>query len=201
MKRLIDILMSLVCLILLLPVLICIYIIIRISDGSPVIFRQERPGYKAYPFTLYKFRTMTNDVGDSGILNSDEARLTRVGRVLRKTSLDEAPQLINVIKGEMSLVGPRPLLMEYIPLYNNRQSRRHDVKPGITGWAQVNGRNTISWEDKFDLDVWYVDNQSFFLDMKIMWLTLLRIIRKNDISYIGHATMPKFTGSKDANNE
>lgn len=201
MKRLIDIFISLVCLILLLPVVICIYIIIRISDGSPVIFRQERPGYKAHPFTLYKFRTMTNDAGECSILNSDAARLTRVGRILRKTSLDEVPQLINVIKGEMSLVGPRPLLMEYIPLYNDRQSRRHDVKPGITGWAQVNGRNAISWEGKFDLDVWYVDNQSFFLDIKIMWLTLLRIICKDDISYNGHATMPRFTGSKDANNE
>ena len=200
MKRLIDILISLVCLVLLLPVLIGIYILIRISDGSPVLFCQERPGYKARPFKLYKFRTMTNDVGEDDVLKSDEVRLTKVGRVLRKTSLDELPQLFNVIKGEMSLVGPRPLLMEYIPLYSDRQSMRHNVKSGITGWAQVNGRNAISWEDKFDLDVWYVDNQSFYLDIKIMLLTLLRVLRKDDISYAGHVTMPKFTGSKGSDN-
>lgn len=201
MKRLFDILIASICLVLLLPVLICIYIIIRIFDGSPVIFRQERPGYKARPFTLYKFRTMTNEVDEDGVLKQDEVRLTNLGGLLRKSSFDEVPQLFNVIVGNMSLIGPRPLLMEYIPLYSDRQSKRHDVKPGITGWAQVNGRNAISWEEKFELDVWYVDNQSFLLDMKIMWLTFLRIIRKDNISYDGHVTMPKFTGSKDTENE
>lgn len=148
------------------------------------------------PFFMYKFRTMTNERDAGGKLLPDEKRLTRLGRFLRSTSLDELPELINVLKGEMSLVGPRPLLMEYLPLYSKEQFRRHDVKPGITGWAQVNGRNAISWEDKFKFDVWYVDNQTFWLDIKILWMTFIKVLKRDGISQDGQATMEKFTGKR-----
>ena len=165
--------------------------------GSPVFFRQIRPGYKGEPFLLYKFRTM-NDAKDSqGNALADELRLTRVGKWIRKYSLDEFPQLINVLKGELSFVGPRPLLMEYLPRYTAEQARRHDVKPGITGWAQVNGRNALTWEEKFALDVWYVDNFSFWLDMKILWITFLKVLKAEGISQEGSATMPEFKGTHE----
>jgi undecaprenyl phosphate N,N'-diacetylbacillosamine 1-phosphate transferase len=164
--------------------------------GSPILFRQKRPGKDEKIFGIYKFRTMTNDTDENGNLLPDEQRLVGIGKFIRSTSLDELPQLFNVLRGEMSFVGPRPLLIEYLDLYNDKQKRRHDVKPGITGWAQVNGRNAISWEQKFDYDVWYVDNQSFWLDMKILWMTFLKVIRRSDISSNTSATMEKFTGSK-----
>jgi len=163
--------------------------------GLPVFFRQQRPGFNARPFILYKLRTMNNSLYLYGEQLPDAERLTKVGSIIRKLSLDELPQLFNVIKGDMSLVGPRPLLMEYLPLYNEEQKRRHDVKPGITGWAQVNGRNAISWEEKFNLDVWYVDNISFMLDMKILFLTVLKVFRREGISAQGQATMEKFKGN------
>ena len=165
--------------------------------GSPILFRQKRPGYKEKIFGIYKFRTMTNEVDEDGNLLPDEQRLVGIGKFIRSTSLDELPQLFNVLKGEMSFVGPRPLLKEYLPLYNEKQKRRHDVKPGITGWAQVNGRNAISWEQKFDYDVWYVDNQSFWLDIKILWLTFLKVVKRSDISSSTSSTMEKFEGSKN----
>ena len=163
--------------------------------GSPVVFKQQRPGLEAKPFYIYKFRTMNNKKNGRGELLSDIERLTNFGRWLRATSLDELPSLWNVLKGEMSLVGPRPLLMEYLPLYNSEQARRHEVRPGVTGWAQVNGRNAISWEGKFKLDVWYVDHQSFCLDIKIILLTIKKVFIRDGISAEGEATMPKFTGS------
>ena len=164
--------------------------------GSPILFKQKRPGYKEKIFGIYKFRTMTNDIDEDGNLLPDEQRLVGVGKFIRSTSLDELPQLFNVLKGEMSFVGPRPLLIEYLDLYDDEQKRRHDVKPGITGWAQVNGRNAISWEQKFEYDVWYVDNQSFWLDMKILWMTFLKVVKRSDISSNTSATMEKFTGKK-----
>ena len=164
--------------------------------GKPILFRQKRPGYKEKIFGIYKFRTMTNEVDEKGILLPDEQRLKGIGKFIRSTSLDELPQLFNVLKGEMSFVGPRPLLIEYLPLYNSDQKRRHDVKPGITGWAQVNGRNAISWEEKFNYDIWYVDNHSFLLDMKIMWMTFLKVIKRSDISSSSSVTMEKFKGTK-----
>ncbi len=164
--------------------------------GTPILFRQLRPGYKEKIFGIYKFRTMTNEVDENGELLPDEERLKGIGKFIRTTSLDELPQLFNVLKGEMSFVGPRPLLVEYLPLYNEEQKRRHDVLPGITGWAQVNGRNAISWEQKFEYDLWYVDNQSFLLDVKILWMTFLKVIRRKDISSSSSATMEKFKGEK-----
>ncbi len=164
--------------------------------GRPIFFRQVRPGLNGKPFIMYKFRTMTNERDGDGNLLPDDRRLTSFGRFLRSTSLDELPELINVLKGEMSLVGPRPLLMEYLPLYSTEQFRRHEVKPGITGWAQVNGRNAISWEDKFKFDVWYVDNQSFWLDIKILWMTLVKVFKREGISQAGQATMEKFEGTR-----
>jgi sugar transferase EpsL len=162
--------------------------------GAPVLFAQTRPGLHGRPFKMYKFRTMTDARDASGELKPDAERLTRFGRWLRATSLDELPELFNVLKGDMSLVGPRPLLMEYLPLYSPEQARRHEVKPGITGWAQVNGRNALSWEDKFRLDVWYVDHRSLALDMKILLLTALRLVQRHGVSHPGHETMPRFTG-------
>ena len=162
--------------------------------GSPILFRQQRPGLGGNIFCIYKFRTMTNEKNESGELLPDEQRLLGVGKFIRSTSLDELPQIFNVLKGEMSFVGPRPLLIEYLDYYNNTQKRRHDVKPGITGWAQVNGRNAISWEQKFEYDVWYVDNQSFWLDIKILWLTFLKVVKRSDISSDSSATMEKFQG-------
>jgi sugar transferase EpsL len=168
---------------------------IRLKLGSPVLFRQARPGLHGRPFTLYKFRTMTDERDASDDLLPDEIRLKRFGRSLRRYSLDELPQLINVMKGELSLVGPRPLLMEYLPLYSAEQARRHDVKPGVTGWAQVNGRNAISWDEKLRLDMWYVDHRNLWLDLKILWLTLVNVIKGEGISQEGRATVEKFRGS------
>lgn len=195
MKRLFDFTTALFGLIALaLPLLLLVYLVRR-KLGSPVFFRQVRPGLHGQPFEMIKFRTMTDARDASGSLLPDNERLTAFGRFLRSTSLDELPELWNVLKGDMSLVGPRPLLMEYLPLYSPEQARRHEVRPGITGWAQVNGRNAISWEEKFALDIWYVDNQSLWLDVKILYLTLKAVLQRKDISAVGEATMSKFTGS------
>jgi sugar transferase EpsL len=195
MKRILDILISMLGLILLSPILLLTAILVCIKLGRPVLFRQKRPGLHAEPFFVYKFRTMTDQKDAEGQLLPDDIRLTHFGKLLRKLSLDELPQLFNVIRGDLSLVGPRPLLMEYLPLYSTEQARRHEVRPGITGWAQVNGRNAISWEEKFKLDVWYVDNQSFLLDVKILWMTLVKVFIREGISQEGQATMEKFTGT------
>jgi len=194
-KRILDVALSAAGLTLTLPVILAVALLIRATLGSPVIFSQLRPGLRGRPFLLYKFRSMTDARGRDGAQLADEARLPAVGAWLRKLSLDELPQLWNVLKGDMSLVGPRPLLMEYLPLYDAKQARRHEVRPGITGWAQVGGRNAISWEERFELDVWYVDRVSFGLDLKIVALTLLRLVRPHGISQPGAATMSKFTGS------
>jgi len=195
-KRLFDILLSLLLIILFTPLYLIVSLLIRIKMGRPVLFRQQRPGYKEKIFGIYKFRTMTNEKDEHGELLPDEQRLIGIGKTIRSLSLDELPQLFNVLKGDMSFVGPRPLLVEYLPLYNERQKKRHDVKPGITGWAQVNGRNAISWEEKFELDVWYVEHQSFWLDMKILWMTFLKVVKRSDISSGSSATMEKFRGNQ-----
>ncbi|WP_024813016.1 sugar transferase [Acidovorax sp. JHL-3] len=196
MKRFFDTILSCTCLLVLgLPLLFLIWQVRR-KLGSPVFFRQTRPGLHGRPFEMVKFRTMTDARGDDGNLLSDAERLTAFGRFLRATSLDELPELWNVLRGDMSLVGPRPLLMEYLPLYSPEQARRHEVRPGITGWAQVNGRNALSWDDKFKLDVWYVDHRSLWLDVKILWLTVKKVLVREGISAAGEATMSKFTGSK-----
>ena len=201
MKRLFDLVLSALGLLALaLPLLVLVWLVRR-RLGSPVFFRQVRPGLHGQPFEMIKFRTMTSERGPDGQLLPDAVRLTPFGRFLRATSLDELPELWNVLKGDMSLVGPRPLLMEYLPLYTPEQARRHEVRPGITGWAQVNGRNAISWEDKFKLDVWYVDNQSLWLDIKILWLTVKKVLVRDGISAAGEATMPKFTGSRPEENQ
>jgi sugar transferase EpsL len=192
--RCFDFIVSFVLLVILSPLMIIVGMLILFSIGWPIIFKQQRPGLLGKPFTLYKFRTMKNEFSSSGDLLPDSARLTKVGRLLRSTSLDELPELFNVFVGDMSLVGPRPLLVEYLPLYTPEQARRHEVRPGITGWAQVNGRNAVSWEDRFKMDVWYVDNRSFVLDIKILWMTILSVMRREGISQKGHATMPKFRG-------
>jgi len=178
------------------PVFIVTALLVRIKLGTPVLFKQQRPGLHAQPFHVYKFRTMTDQHDTDGQLLPDEARLTSFGKMLRRLSLDELPQLLNVIKGDLSLVGPRPLLMEYLSLYSREQAKRHDLRPGITGWAQVNGRNAINWEEKFKLDIWYVENQSFFLDLKILWMTFYKVFKREAISQEGQTTMSKFTGSK-----
>lgn len=196
MKRLFDFTSALLGLIFLALPLLILIVLIRRKLGSPVFFRQVRPGLGGAPFEMVKFRTMTDAKGPDGQLLPDADRLTPFGRFLRSTSLDELPELWNVLKGDMSLVGPRPLLMEYLPLYTVEQARRHETCPGVTGWAQVNGRNAISWEDKFALDVWYVDNQSLWLDIKILWLTVKKVLIRDGISAAGEATMSKFTGSK-----
>ena len=196
LKSLFDKTLALFLIILFSPIYIVVSLLIFFKMGSPILFRQKRPGYKEKIFGIYKFRTMTNEKDANGNLLPDDKRLVGIGKFIRSTSLDELPQLFNVLKGEMSFVGPRPLLEEYLPLYNEKQKRRHDVKPGITGWAQVNGRNAISWEQKFDYDVWYVDNQSFWLDIKILWLTFLKVVKRSDISSSTSSTMEKFTGSK-----
>ena len=196
MKRFFDTLLIILGLPLLIPVYILIALLIKINLGSPVMFKQSRPGLNGKLFYLIKFRTMTNNLDESGNSLSDGKRLTRFGKFLRSSSLDELPELWNVLNGNMSLVGPRPLLEEYLPLYSVRQARRHNVKPGITGWAQINGRNTISWNDKFDYDLWYVDNQSFLLDIKIILLTIVKVISGDGVSAHGEATMSKFTGTK-----
>ena len=196
-KSLFDKTLALFLIILFSPIYIVVSLLIFFKMGSPILFRQKRPGYKEKIFGIYKFRTMTNEKDANGNLLPDDKRLVGIGKFIRSTSLDELPQLFNVLKGEMSFVGPRPLLKEYLPLYNEKQKRRHDVKPGITGWAQVNGRNAISWDQKFDYDVWYVDNQSFWLDIKILWLTFLKVVKRSDISSSTSSTMEKFTGSKN----
>ena len=196
-KRLFDIIASVTGLILLSPVIAIVAFLIRRKLGSPVFFRQVRPGRDGNPFKMVKFRTMRDTFDDAGNLLADSERMTPFGHFLRSTSLDELPELWNVLKGEMSLVGPRPLLMEYLPLYSEQQYRRHDVRPGVTGWAQVNGRNAISWEDKFKLDVWYVNNRSFWLDLKIIYLTFKKVLVRDGISAEGEATMHKFTGSRE----
>ncbi|MRR20909.1 sugar transferase, partial [bacterium] len=188
MKRAFDLGVALLALAVLCPVIAVTAVLVRLKIGSPVIFRQMRPGLHGQPFYVYKFRTMTNDRDERGNLLSDDLRLTPFGTMVRRLSLDELPQLFNVIKGDLSLVGPRPLLMEYLPLYTPEQARRHEVKPGITGWAQVNGRNAISWDERFKLDIWYVDNRSFFLDLKILWLTFFKVFRREGISQEGHVT-------------
>ena len=194
-KRVLDIGVSAVALIVLLPVMALVAAIVYLTMGSPVLFRQLRPGLHAKPFVIFKFRTMRTAVEDAPV-SSDADRLTFVGRILRAISLDELPQLINVFKGDMSLVGPRPLLMQYVDRYSPEQARRHDVKPGITGWAQVNGRNVLSWEDRFELDVWYVDHQSVGLDMQILMRTIGQVIRGQGVSAPGEATMHEFLGSE-----
>ncbi|RSK33782.1 sugar transferase [Bhargavaea beijingensis] len=198
LKRMFDATVSLVALIGLFPIILLTALLIRVKLGSPVIFKQQRPGLMAKPFNVFKFRTMTDERDESGELLSDKVRLTSFGKFIRKLSLDELPQLWNVFRGDMSFVGPRPLLMEYLPLYNEHQARRHEVRPGITGWAQVNGRNAISWEQKFDYDVWYVDNQSFWLDIKILFMTVLKVFKSEGINQTGQATMTKFTGTPSA---
>lgn len=195
MKRLFDIVVSMISIVLLIPLFGILYIFIWINLGTPVLFSQSRPGLYGKPFVMYKFRTMRDAVDENGLSLPDEVRLTNFGKFLRSTSLDELPELWNVLKGEMSLVGPRPLLMEYLPLYSVEQARRHEVLPGITGWAQVNGRNSLSWDEKFKLDLWYVDNQSFYLDIKILFLTFKKIFIREGISAEGVATMNKFTGN------
>ena len=199
MKRLFDIFVSLLLIIIISPVMVVISIFVRIFIGKPIFFSQLRPGFKGRPFLMVKFRTMTNLRNDEGKLLSDEKRITKFGSFLRKSSLDELPELFNVLKGDMSLVGPRPLLMDYLPRYNSHQSKRHNVRPGITGWAQINGRNAISWEDKFNLDVWYVENYSFWLDMRILLITIKKVIKREGISADGEATMPPFQGSDSDN--
>ena len=194
MKRLFDLLLSIVLVFILSPIFMGIALLIRLNMGSPILFRQLRPGFREEIFVIYKFRTMTNEADLNGELLTDEKRLKRLGKFIRSTSLDELPQLFNVIKGEMSFVGPRPLLVEYLKLYNSEQKKRHNVLPGITGWAQVNGRNAISWNEKFLLDVWYVNNQSFMLDVKILWMTLLKVFKRSGISSSSTMTMDKFKG-------
>lgn len=195
MKRLFDIVASGFLLVVLMPLLACIALLVRWKLGRPVLFRQVRPGLHTRPFLMLKFRTMTDTRSSTGELLSDGERLTPFGRFLRSSSLDELPELWNVLKGDMSLVGPRPLLMEYLPLYSPEQARRHDVRPGVTGWAQVNGRNAISWDEKFALDVWYIDNRSISLDLKIIWLTIRKVLKREGISAEREATMSRFTGN------
>lgn len=196
MKQLFDFTVSFFLFIIFFPFFLIFAFLVRIRLGSPIIFKQQRPGLYGKPFNLYKLRTMTEEKDAKGKLLPDHKRLTSFGKFLRKYSLDEYPQLINVMKGDLSLVGPRPLLMEYLPLYTKEQAKRHNVRPGITGWAQVNGRNALSWEEKFQLDVWYVNNQSFFLDMKILFLTIFKVLKSEGINQPGNATMESFTGSK-----
>ena len=193
MKISLDKIISLVSLVLLSPIL-CLLSLLLLTIRTPIFFKQKRPGLHNAPFTFYKFRTMTNEKDNNGKLLPDEKRLTKFGNIFRKTSLDELPSLWNVLKGDMSLVGPRPLLMEYLPLYSKEQMRRHEVKPGITGWAQVNGRNAISWDEKFKFDIWYVENQSLRLDIKIIILTIWKVLKREGINQKGNTTMEKFRG-------
>ncbi|WP_288368520.1 sugar transferase [uncultured Alcanivorax sp.] len=195
MKRLMDVIAALAGLFLLLPLFLIVGLSTRFKLGTPILFTQLRPGINGSSFKMIKFRTMTDKKGEDGKLLPDAERLTAFGQFLRSTSLDELPELWNVLKGDMSLVGPRPLLMEYLPLYSERQGRRHEVRPGITGWAQINGRNALSWEEKFELDVWYVENRTLWLDIKILFLTVWQVVKRDGISQDGEATMSKFTGS------
>jgi lipopolysaccharide/colanic/teichoic acid biosynthesis glycosyltransferase len=195
-RRLVDILVAAVALIVLSPLLAVTTLAIWANLGSPIVFRQTRPGLQGKPFTLYKFRTMSDTHGKDGSLLPDSERLTGLGRFLRAWSIDELPELWNVVRGDMGLIGPRPLLTEYLPLYTPQQARRHEVRPGLTGWAQVKGRNAISWEEKFALDVWYVDHRNIWLDLKILWLTVKNVLKRHGISAEGDATMPRFTGTR-----
>ena len=195
-KRLLDIVISLTALVVLSPILLVVAILVRCKLGSPIIFHQQRPGYNEEIFKLCKFRTMTDERDENGELLPDAVRLTKFGRMLRATSLDELPELWNILKGDMSLIGPRPLLVKYLPLYNEFQKHRHDVKPGLTGWAQVNGRNSITWEEKFEMDIYYVNHQSFFLDLKILFMTIAVVFKHSDINSSTDATMEAFTGTK-----
>ena len=195
LKRLLDLALAIPGIILISPFLLLIALLVRLYHGKPVFFRQLRPGYQGKPFYLYKFRTMTEDLDEQGRLMPDSYRLTRLGTFLRTTSLDELPEVFQVISGKMSLVGPRPLLMQYLERYTPEQARRHEALPGITGWAQINGRNAISWEDKFEMDVWYVDHWSFWLDVKILLLTFWKVLKREGISQPGRSTADEFQGS------
>jgi len=195
MKSLFDKILAIILLVLFSPFMIMTALVVFFKIDKSIFFRQERPGLNEKIFTIYKFKTMSDERDSSGELLSDEKRLSKIGKTIRKMSLDELPQLFNVLKGDMSFVGPRPLLVEYLELYSDEQKRRHEVKAGITGWAQVNGRNAISWEDKFTYDVWYVDNQSFLLDIKILWMTFLKVVKRSDVSSASSVTMEKFKGS------
>lgn len=197
MKRIFDFLLSIIFLLIFLPLILVLMFLIYMVMGRPIFFKQKRPGYKEKIFDIYKFRTMTNQKDKNGNLLPDKDRLSGLGKFIRSTSLDELPQIYNVLRGDMSFVGPRPLLVEYLKLYNNEQKKRHYVKPGITGLAQVNGRNAISWEEKFKYDLWYVENYSFFLDMKILWLTFLKVLSRGDVSSSTSVTMEKFQGTKN----
>ncbi|OUV40636.1 MAG: hypothetical protein CBC71_07075 [Rhodobacteraceae bacterium TMED111] len=196
-KRPFEVILVLIAMFFFMPIYLIIILLSIITLGFPIFFKQPRPGLNGTIFNIYKFRTMTNDIDKNGTLLPDKDRITKFGNFLRSTSLDELPGLWCVLIGDMSLVGPRPLLVEYLPLYSPRQSRRHEIKPGITGWAQVNGRNAISWNEKFELDLWYVDNQSFRLDINILWLTLIKVINRKDISHNNHVTMDKFKGKTE----
>ncbi len=196
MKRVFDFSVALIALLVLSPVFVVVALLVHRKLGSPVFFRQRRPGRFGVPFEMLKFRTMLDAVDSKGNSLPDDQRLTPFGRMLRSTSLDELPELINILRGEMSLVGPRPLLMQYLPLYSPEQARRHAVRPGLTGWAQINGRNALSWDEKFAFDIWYVDNRSFALDLRILWSTVRKVLFREDISAAGEATMPPFTGNK-----
>lgn len=198
MKRLFDLFVSIVLFAGLFPIFIVVALMVRIKIGSPIIFKQQRPGLYGKPFSLYKLRTMTNEKNEKGELLPDYIRQTSFGEFLRKYSLDEYPQLVNVIKGDISLVGPRPLLMEYLSLYTKEQAMRHNVRPGITGWAQVNGRNSITWEEKFKLDVWYVEHHTFWLDVKILFLTIVKVLKSEGINQPGNATVECFKGAKSS---
>jgi sugar transferase EpsL len=194
-KRLFDLITTTLGLVIFLPLMLVLSLLVWIFLGTPILFRQQRPGYKGQPFITYKFRTMTNHTGLDGKLLPDAERLTTFGRFLRSTSLDDLPQVFNVLRGEMSLVGPRPLLMQYLKRYTPEQMRRHDVLPGITGWAQINGRNALDWEEKFRLDVWYVDHWSFWLDLKILFMTPWKVFKREGINQPGHVTVEEFKGS------
>lgn len=200
-KRFFDFVSALLALIVFSLLLVVVSILVKVKLGSPVIFKQERPGLNNKVFTLYKFRTMTDERDENGELLPDEVRLTKFGQFLRNTSIDELPELINILKGDMSVIGPRPLLVQYIPLYNEHQARRAEVKPGLSGWAQVNGRNSVTWEDKFDMDVYYVDNYSFLLDLKILFMTVKNVIKREGISSDTSATMEVFTGTPEKEKE
>ena len=197
-KRVLDLTLTLPGIVILSPLLLLIAILVRVNYGTPIIFRQKRPGYRGKPFWVYKFRTMTNALNADDNLLPDSQRLTRLGRFLRSISLDELPELYNVLRGEMSWVGPRPLLMQYLERYTPEQARRHAVLPGITGWAQINGRNALTWEEKFKLDVWYVDHWSFGLDFKILLITVVKVLRREGITQPGHATAEEFMGTHDS---
>lgn len=197
LKRIVDILVASTALLLLLPIIAVIAVLVRTKLGSPIFFKQVRPGLHGKPFEMIKFRSMLDAVDEQGVPLPNDQRMTRFGKKLRATSADELPELWNVIRGDMSLVGPRPLLVDYLPLYSKRQSKRHEMKPGVTGWAQVNGRNAISWEEKFEYDVWYVENQSFWLDIKILFLTVKKVFLHEGISHGNDVAMPRFRGSSE----